>query len=326
MPLPGPLGDTALSLAAGGLFQLGRKGPGPAPQPPITIFIPEPRPRPSDNITRYFSTIADEPFLGTAPSEQQVLQGHIANCPLPAVLAAMARSRSNTVRAMVTKIPFNLHHGNSFLYISVFSGAPNFNHYYTVKFSASSPIIVSPLVYEAPAPPQLTQGREIMYAHSPGALPSWVSLVEKAYVLMKDPEPDVQRRRYTILDGGGKGLDPIEVMNDVAGQGAEWVMDPQDPDFQPHPKHQWTRSHLRQVFAAANHVPTVAASRNDQTVIGLAPIFAHHDYAVVGMLGDGRVQLYNAQELPAHDPHHFKDPALSLTDFQRAFRMVVLKP
>jgi hypothetical protein len=320
MPLPGPLGDSPLNLAAiSGLFQIIATGPT---VPVTTTQLPEPTPRPGDSVKGYFPTIVNDPFLGvTTLAADQVLQGNIGNCPVPAVLAALAHTRPNVIKGMIAKLT------GAVLYTPVFPAPPTFSFFFKVNFLSTPPIVVSPLVYQLPVPVQSTDPAAIMYAHSPGERPSWVSLLEKAYVLKKDTNANPLLKSYSVLDGGGKGLNPIEVMNDIAGTGAQWVVDPAEVDPSEVDKnHPWTQAHLRQVFTGANQVPTIAASRSDQKVIDPLPVFAHHDYAVKGMLGNGKVQLYNCHDIHGSDPHHFKDPSLTMAEFQKGFLMVVLKP
>jgi hypothetical protein len=325
MPLPGPLGASPLAISALLQIQAGN------PQAITATPVPEPKPRPGDSVAGYFPTIVDDPFLGLTiqatglptVTTEQVLQGQIGNCPVTAVLAALAHTKAAAVTAMITRV------AGAVRYTPVFPGPPPppaFSHFFKVTFPGTAPIAVSPLVYRVPRPVQSTDPAEVMYAHSPLQVPSWVSLIEKAYVLKKDRNPDPLQKNYSVLDGGGKGLDPIEVMNDIAGTGAEWVIDPAGvpPDERgPHP---WTVAGLTQVFNRARQIPVVAASRTNQSDIGMLSVFAHHDYAVIGMLANGKVQLYNCHPKIGQDVHHFKDPSLTIPEFQKAFVMVVLKP
>ncbi len=315
MPLPGPLGDPlAISL----LFQVFAQAVTP-------IAITDPKPRPTDSVTTYFPAIVDDPLLGKPlPEFKQVNQGNIGNCPVTAVLAAMARAKPNDLKNMITKVT-----GQVVAHTPVFSGPPappKFNHFFKVTFPGSGPIVVGPLLYQAPRSSFSTDPLEIMYAHSPGkpSVASWASLLEKAYVIKKDTAPQPQNKSYSVLDGGGKGLDPIEVMNDIAGTGAEWILDPAVDPGAVMKSHPWTPTHLSQQFARANTVPMIAATRSDQKDIDPLPMLKHHDYAVIGMLPSGKVQLYNCHELS--DTNQFKNPALTMAEFQKACLMVVLKP
>lgn len=314
MALPGPIGDPLIVSA---LLQITANTPGTVP-----TLVPEPKPRPTDSVAGYFPAITDDPFLGaTTLTADQVNQGNIGNCPVPAVLAAMANTRQAAVQAMISKVIGPVR------YTPTFPSPPTFGHFFKVTFPNTPPIVSSPLVYKVPRPSQSTDPAEIMYAHSPGQRPSWVSMMEKAYVLKKDTNPDPLLKSYTVLDGGGKGLNPIEVMNDIAGKDAEWVVDPKEVDpSEVQAKHPWTAAHLQQVFGNANRVPTIAASRSDQNVIDPLPIFKHHDYAVLGMLRSGKVQLYNCHDITSAALLKFKKPELTMAEFMKAFLMVVLKP
>jgi hypothetical protein len=118
-------------------------------------------------------------------------------------------------------------------------------------------------------------------------------------------------------------------MNDLAGTGAQFVVDPAavaEDERGPHP---WTPTELTRVFTAARTVPTIAATRSDQNVIDPLPILKHHDYAVIGMLPavqgrPAKVQLFNCHDLLA--TNQFKAPAITIAEFQQAFLMVVMKP
>ena len=217
-------------------------------------------------------------------------------------------------------------------YTPVFPGPPPppaFSHFFKVTFPGNAPIAVSPLVYKVPRPIQSTDPAEVMYAHSPGQRPSWVSLLEKAYALKKDTNADPLQKSYSALDGGGRGLDPIEVMNDIAGTGAQFVVDPKEVAEDERGPHPWTPAELTKVFTAARTVPTIAATRSDQKLIDPLPILKHHDYAVIGMLPavqgrQAKVQLYNCHDLSA--ANQFKAPAITIAEFQQAFLMVVMKP
>jgi len=328
MPLPGPVGASPLVIA--GLFQILAGNP----QAVTTTLVPEPRPRPGDSVAGYFSTIVDDPFLGLTTqatgtptvTHEQVNQGFIGNCPVTAVLAALAHTKPASVTGMIARV------AGAVRYTPVFPGPPPppaFSHFFKVTFPGTAPIAVSPLVYKLPRPVQSTDPAEIMYAHSPGQRPSWVSLMEKAYVLKKDTNADPLQKNYSVLDGGGKGLDPIEVMNDIAGTGAQWVVDPKEVAEDERGPHPWTPAELTRVFTAARTVPTIAATRSDQKIIDPLPILKHHDYAVIGMLPavqgrPAKVQLYNCHDLSA--TNQFKAPAITIAEFQQAFLMVVMKP
>ncbi len=314
MTLPGPLGDP---LAIGVLFQVFAQA-----TPVTTIALADPKPRSQDSVVAYFPTIVNDPFLGkTTLDFKDVNQGQVANCPVTAVLAAMARTKPNDLKGMIAKIT-----GQAYTYTPQFQAPPappSFSHFFKVTFPGSSPIVVSPLLYKVPRPAQSTDPAEIMYAHSPGSpsVASWVSLMEKAYVIKKDSNPKPQDKSYDALDNRGKGLNPLDVMNDIAGSGAEYVVDPKESNATV--VHPWTAAELQKVLARATTVPTIAASRSDQKDIGTLPILTHHDYAVVGMT-QGKVQLYNCHELP--DSDKTKNPALTITEFMKAFLMVVMKP
>jgi hypothetical protein len=234
----------------------------------------------------------------------------------------MARTKPTDLKNMIAKIT-----GQAYTYTPQFPAPPappSFSHFFKITFPGSSPVVVSPLLYKVPRPTQSTDPAEIMYAHSPGSpsVPSWVSLMEKAYVIKKDTNPRPQDKSYDALDNRGKGLNPVEVMNDIAGSGAEWVVDPKEDSATP--VHPWTPAELEKVFSRANAVPTVAASRSDEKDIGNLPIHKHHDYAVIGMLPNHKVQLYNCHDIPDTAPD--KNPALTIAEFQKAFLMVVMKP
>jgi len=121
-----------------------------------------------------------------------------------------------------------------------------------------------------------------------------------------DYKPELIKRTGEKFDPGGK----VELFQSDPGA----VMK----------SHPWTPTHLAQQFARANTVPMIAATRSDQKDIDPLPMLKHHDYAVIGMLPSGKVQLYNCHELS--DTNQFKNPALTMAEFQKACLMVVLKP
>src|SRR5579864_3827671 len=151
MPLPGPVGASPLAIS--GLFQIIAGG---GVVPPITAtLVPEPKPRPGDSVAGYFPTIVDDPFLGltlrgtstVTVTTEQVLQGQIGNCPVTAVLAALAHTKPSAVTGMIARMTGPVR------YTPVFPGPPappTFGHFFMVSFPGTAPIAVSPLVYKVP--------------------------------------------------------------------------------------------------------------------------------------------------------------------------------
>ena len=138
------------------------------------------------------------------PSVDDVVQGALDNCPVAAILVALAHVAASSVAGIVQRSAADVRSRrssdppDSFPYTS--------SRLYTVQFRAGSPVRVSSFLY-------YTQGG-IAYAHSREDSASWMSYIEKAYAVFRGGNSYNRLGRTTHV-----GLPPAvnRVMEDLAG-------------------------------------------------------------------------------------------------------------
>jgi hypothetical protein len=246
---------------------------------------------------------------------EEVRQGHLANCPLPAVLAAMAHvewSRRLLDSMIGTRQVRVVAHRKPAPYESCPSGSPPAKgetyvgkQLVTIKFrrrlspSAStgarpgflSKIVEGNSVHVSRALYyQVDLGDELFYASSSrGAL--WPSLIEKAYAIGRgnNSYEGLDRFLYPHLveafDGGADvpvGLDPLDVLKDVA-----------DTQSEARAIGGLGKPALRAILGQHGSRPTVADTRDDFEAQGL--LIPDHTFAIVGFSKPtDTVTLFNA--------------------------------
>lgn len=293
-----------------GRILLAQAGPAPvvvvpSPQPsvaPIELIEPDP-------VFRHAVTLREfvGPLLGgqNVPAPEDVIQGLIGNCPIAAVLVAMAHATPSAITGMITERTAVVRSRRRSDPAGQFPWRTN--RLYTVQFRRGSPARISTLLYH-----DSTGG--LIYAHSPNGV-GWVSYMEKAYAVFRGANSYNRLNDTTSL---AQPPSANQVMEDLAGPFD--LVDLAGDRVYPHnaPDVALTTQHLRQVLTRAGQRPkrpTIASTPPGATPPG-ATIFRNHSYAVLGFRR-GRVQLRN--------PHGGTgaEVSLSLGDFRQQFIAVL---
>lgn len=235
-----------------------------------------------------------------APVPEDMVQGNLNNCPVAAILAALAHVEPETVAGMIARSTAEVRSRRR-------SDPPDSLPYrtdrlYTVQFLGGHPVQVSSFLYYT--------GGAIAYARSPEDRAAWMSYIEKAYAVFRGGG-SYNRLNTTTQLGQPPSLN--QVMEDLAGPYdfadiAENLMYRHHSDSVA-----LTDADLRQMLARANHRATVAGSRDDGIPESFVP---GHAYTVLGRTGNS-VSLRNPQGGP--------DAAvtLSFNEFKTIFRAVL---
>ena len=228
------------------------------------------------------------------PSERDVKQGELANCPVAAILAAMAHTAVGRKRidSLITEY-VNTQIKTTFskevlATLSAKLDDPDYKRpekeilskrYFTVNLGSS--IEVSDVFYI-----KYTDGSDVnmMYMDSPKRA-LWPCVIEKAYA--------VKIGSYDDLDDDTKHT-VNEFWTVLVGAKPDGFAINENTDL----------SKISAAAKAAGTIPTIAASKDDAT-----KITTHHGFAVMGIQGS-TIELY--------DPHG-KIEKLSLTDFRSNF-------
>ncbi len=228
------------------------------------------------------------------PSERDVKQGELANCPVAAILAAMAHTAIGRKRidSLITEY-VNTQIKTTFskevlATLSAKMDDPDYKlpekeilskRYFTVNLGSS--IEVSDVFYI-----KYTDGSDVnmMYMDSPKRA-LWPCVIEKAYA--------VKIGSYDDLDDDTK-----QTVNKfwavLVGAKPDWLAINESADL----------TKISAAAKAAGTIPTIAASRDDAT-----KVTAHHGYAVMGIQGS-TIELYNP---------YARIEKLSLQDFRSSF-------
>jgi len=215
---------------------------------------------------------------GALPAAADVVQGALDNCPVAAILAALAHVDPESVVGMVQRSTADVRSRRS-------SDPPGSATYrtsrlYTVQFRSGGPVRVSSYLY-------YTQGA-IAYAHSPEDRAAWMSYIEKAYAMMRGGGSYNRLGRTTHL---GEAPTVNRVMEDLAGTYdfadlAENQMYRSGADAVP-----LTDAMLRDMLGRADRRATVAASASSGVPAGVVP---NHAYTVLNR-SRAAVRLRNPQ-------------------------------
>lgn len=300
---PGPASTTPHgALYYGSYADSGGGSGGPPPSQPTlpTVKLTEPEATDSSYVLRAELT----PLFNGAPKPEDVIQGEIKVCPLVGALAAVAHANPQLLKSMVTTTKATV--------ISTLAANPKFrevtNLLITVQFREGKPIEMSSLLYYESLGDEDQPLWQIPYAFSDTGV-SWVSFIEKAYVVLRG------KNHYATLNQSG-GLNANDVMRDVVGPHI-FVDLTQDRIFTPKGKdnkeEDLSDKRLEALLKAAKKHPTLAASRD---TVASKTIVAHHGYAVLGFDGK-KVQLRN--------PHGGANAnvALSLADLKKNFAAIL---
>jgi hypothetical protein len=317
---------------------------------------PEPLPDDVENVElEYFPKV--DLFPQGDPQTDDVQQGNAGNCPLLAIFAAMAHipAGRSRIKEMISSYTFNtfvnskrapraepgLTPGSTRtrtkLYI-VFKWMHPTNYvcHFLRNRLLDDPRTVTAVtgwlyVWNKREYDPKSLQLQIVYGHSPGNMPSWVSYIEKGYVVKR--AYDKGKTEFEPDFGWGVVEDPniFDVLRDVAGE-LEWISDPvvYGPDqLDDRHKGDWNDRGLTRVFSRADNVLTVALSRDNANEIRelKGAIFSHHTYAVLGMVGK-KVKLYNPMitDAPGSGQGGEAIQMLTLPDFRLGFKDVFFVP
>jgi Calpain family cysteine protease len=299
---PGPSGIVPRGILFYGPFADSGGGSGSAQRslPPVKLEEPEA----TFAYPAYDLLPEAAPLFKKKPKPDDVVQGRLGNCPLHAILVAMAHAKPKELSQMINP--------TSVTVISTLADDKKFRKQtdvlMTVQFRDAKPIEISTLLYRNPVDAE-GDGGDLPYAHSDNGV-SWVSFFEKAYVKLR------AKNSYVILDKNGGNV--RQIMTDVAGpflhvdllRGS--VFTPEDGSVK---EKDLSDKLLGNILKAAKQHPTIAASLDE------APgdkIVSDHGYGVLGFDGK-RVHLRNPWGPNQPNPEVF----LSLADFKKNFEAVI---
>jgi hypothetical protein len=228
------------------------------------------------------------------PSERDVKQGELANCPVAAILAAMAHTAGGRkhIDSMITEY-VNTQVKTTFskevlATLSAKLDDPDYKRpekeilskrYFSVNLGNA--VEVSDVFYV-----KYSDGSDVnmMYMDSPKRV-LWPCVIEKAYA--------VKIGSYDDLDDDTKHT-VNEFWTVLVGTKPDGFSIDQNTDL----------AKISAAAKAAGTIPTIAASKDDAT-----KVTAHHGYAVMGIQGS-TIELYNP---------YARIEKLSLTDFRSSF-------
>jgi hypothetical protein len=176
-------------------------------------------------------------FPKGGPNARTVVQQRVTNCPLPALLAAMAHAMPARLSSMIEKESPAAPRSSYFFGSTPLKSSPSsfaIPEVFRVAFQHST-IEISPLLYMDERQPHRYKPRFAMAADDSG----WVSYIEKAYVVYRC------KHKYSNLDFLGSSGIPLtvaRVVEDVAHD-FDWFrlterqlwLDPEPHSFDPPP-------------------------------------------------------------------------------------------
>jgi hypothetical protein len=227
------------------------------------------------------------PLFEKDPQAADVIQGSIANCPLAAVLAAVAHTQPTLLKGMIGEQTVDV--------VSKDKSDPTWsvktNKLLTVQFRKGSPVEMSRLLYH-------NGENDLVYARASRNV-SWVSFIEKGYAVLRGGNSYNGLNDTTTLNGPPTAN---KVMEDVVGA-YEYTAPAATAD-----------KDLLAILARAKTKATIAASQ--ATLPDESPVVANHGYAVMGVSGN-TVLLRNPWGGES------ADKKLPLKDFKTAFQAVL---
>jgi hypothetical protein len=231
------------------------------------VNVTEPKPVQGD-----LAELSPKPLLipfaaqsgGLGPND--VDQGKLKNCCLPAVLAAMANTETGRARIRAMTV---FDKGTSAL--SQVNGKPVLTPgVVRVSFGTNNTVVViSRLLYREKMAPSEKGPGEILYAKNTSGQ-GWVSFIEKAYAIFLSNRKKAPEISYAILIM----IDPKTVMQDLMGlRLAPSVVVPSK-----------SRAATRTLLKQANTFPTVATTPKAPSGINTPHgALANHAYAIRGL-------------------------------------------
>jgi len=212
------------------------------------------------------------------PAEEDVMQGALDNCPVAAILAALAHVAPESVAGMIARSTADVRSRrrsdphDSFPYRT--------DRLYTVQIRGGNPVRVSSFLY-------YTAGA-IAYAHSPDDRAAWMSYIEKAYAVFRGGNSYNHLGRATQA---GEAPTTNTVMEDLAGPYdfadiGEGRLYRSGADSAP-----LSDAILRDMLAQADQRATITASQDSGVPENVVP---NHAYTVLGR-SRSTVSLRNPQ-------------------------------
>jgi len=207
-------------------------------------------------------------FVGgqSVPATDDMMQGALNNCPVAAILAALAHVAPESLAGMISRSTADV---RSRRRSDPAGGTPyRTDRLYTVQFRAGNPVQLSSFLY-------YTAGA-IAYAHSPDDRASWMSYIEKAYAVFRGGN---SYNRLNTTTQMGEAPTVNRVMEDLAGPFDYADMEENliyRSGFDPVPL---TDAILREMLGQAGQRVTVAGS----AVSGVPEnVVRNHAYTVLG--------------------------------------------
>lgn len=291
---PGPAGKRpqGVLLAQAGL---GVTAPPRGSLPDFGLIEPEPLPDSSAILRAVHFRTAD---AGQEPQPDEVEQGAIANCALPAVLVALAHSNRPAIKRMIKERP-----------AAVFSRRKSDEIYrywtdllYEVQFRSGPPIKISTMFY-------VDDAKRLVYARSTRDL-AWVSCIEKAYAVFRG------QNSYGGLNGAvpaGRVMEDLAGPHDVSDLNTNQYFYPPEEGRDDSKLADLKDDRLTRTLVHAESFPTISTSKK---VKSHQEITEDHAYAVL-RFAHGKVKLRDPWGGPG------ANVALLLGDFKRSFSFVM---
>jgi hypothetical protein len=245
------------------------------------------------------------PQFNGDPKPDDVIQGELAACPLAAVLVAVAHANPKLLTNMIT--------ATTAVVVSTLAADSKFREVtsvlMTVQFRDTKPIEISRLLYYESFGDEDQPVFQIPYTHSDNGV-SWVSFIEKAYVVLRG------KNSYATLNLD-RQLNAVQVMTDVVGPPLHVnllsgrLLTPKGNDTK---NEELSDKHLIAALKAAKQRPTIAASLD--SIPKGSKIVANHGYGVIS---------FDGKKVSLRNPHGGTDAdvLISLGDFKKNFEAVL---
>jgi calpain family cysteine protease len=276
--IPGPIGRT--------LWQKPSTPPAPGAVAKAVKKTKMPRPA-KDGQTKNAHEVTWKLFGMGAPRTGDVKQGALANCPIAAILAALAHTASGRKRIQDMVVEHNTRVETDLTGVAgELDSLPKnntiiSNRYFTVTLGET--IEVSDVFYTNDA----DRNWSLIYMQSPtNAL--WPCVIEKAYA--------VKLNGYEEVDDDVKHT-ANEFWKGLVGSNPKGFAVNDKTDIEK----------IREAAKAASRVPTIGASKDNAT-----KVTAYHGYAVLG-IQDSTIELYNP---------YGRIEKISLKDFRSNFKAI----
>jgi hypothetical protein len=291
--VPGPVGSTPMGARGRIPGPLGFQVVLMAPGPVVNVKKALKMPPPAGNETYYVHSFVSKLVGKSGPAVDDVQQGALANCPIAAILAALAHTESGRKRiiGMVSEHAALVETDLSGIASKLDSPPKNnkiiTNRYFTVSLGKA--IEVSDVLYTDDADANWSP----IYMKSPTDV-LWACMIEKAFA--------VQMGSYEELDR--EGVTVNQFWRVLLGADPKVISINDKTDL----------STIKAAATAASKIPTIGASRDDPTIDqrSAGKVTNWHGYAVLGIRGSN-IALY--------DPHR-KKVELSLAEFRSYFQAI----